>query len=287
MAIVNERHNATKPVQVDPKTGRPLPPSAVPPRAASPSLDLPPDNSGFFGSFFAPKNKKKMAAMDSPPPQLKASGTLSEKEANEVEVISKLLHCIVLIGGQQPLELLINSYFHITRRTMIDMVPKAIMLNLVQYVFVLSGFLHYPSVCHAECTWKAHQRWNAARAPGKYVPGQRNWRITQGKRLHYTKEEGMPADGWIVIESERDCQPGSVRDMSLLKRMTNWAKRYPEKKEHFLTRVHLSAPPSASPGFWYFSTGDWVTWMPTYSRRLPLFSFLLPLPIILSTNLRI
>ena len=30
-----------------------------------------------------------MAAMDSPPPQLKASGTLSEKEANEVEVISK------------------------------------------------------------------------------------------------------------------------------------------------------------------------------------------------------
>ena len=90
MAIVNER--TAKPVQVDPKTGRPLPP-AVPPRAASPSLDLPSDsNSGFFGSFFAPKNKKKMAAMDSPPPQLKASGTLSEKESNEVEVISKSLH---------------------------------------------------------------------------------------------------------------------------------------------------------------------------------------------------
>lgn len=91
MAIVNDRHNASKPTQVDPKTGRPLPPSAVPPRAASPSLDLPSDgSSGFFGSFFAPKNKKKMAAMDSPPPQLKASGTLSEKEANEVEVISTL-----------------------------------------------------------------------------------------------------------------------------------------------------------------------------------------------------
>ena len=57
-----------------------------------------------------------MAAMDSPPPQLKASGTLSEKEANEVEVI----------------KLLIQSYFGITRRTMIDMVPKAIMLTLVQ-----------------------------------------------------------------------------------------------------------------------------------------------------------
>ena len=91
MAIVNDRHNASKPVQVDPKTGKALPPS-VPPRAASPSLDFGNDSSsGFFGSFFAPKNKKKMAAMESPPPQLKASGTLSEKEGQEVEVISKSL----------------------------------------------------------------------------------------------------------------------------------------------------------------------------------------------------
>ena len=90
MAIVNDRHNAAKPTQVDPKTGRPLPPSAVPPRAASPSLDTPAEGgAGFFGSFFAPKNKKKMAAMDAPPPQLKASGTLSDKESQEVEVISR------------------------------------------------------------------------------------------------------------------------------------------------------------------------------------------------------
>ncbi|KAI4254745.1 MAG: hypothetical protein L6R42_007063 [Xanthoria sp. 1 TBL-2021] len=122
MAIVNDRHNAAKPTQVDPKTGKPLPASAIPPRSASP--DLPPDSgSGFFGSFFVSKNKKKMAAMDAPPPQLKASGTLSEKEAQEVEVI----------------KLLINSYFNITRRTMIDMVPKAIMLSLVQYDF---SFFH-------------------------------------------------------------------------------------------------------------------------------------------------
>ncbi|KAF2483244.1 Dynamin central region-domain-containing protein [Neohortaea acidophila] len=120
MAIVNEKHMASKPVQVDPKTGKPLPPSAVPPRSASPSLDvngMNGDGSGFFGSFFASKNKKKMAAMEAPPPTLKASGTLSEKETQEVDVI----------------KLLITSYYNIVRRTMIDMVPKAIMLNLVEH----------------------------------------------------------------------------------------------------------------------------------------------------------
>ena len=89
MAIVHERHNAAKPTQVDPKTGKPLPPS-VPPRAASPSLGLDGgEGGGFFGSFFASKNKKKMAAMEPPPATLKASGTLSEKEVQEVEVISR------------------------------------------------------------------------------------------------------------------------------------------------------------------------------------------------------
>ncbi|KAI9763785.1 MAG: vacuolar protein sorting-associated protein 1 [Geoglossum simile] len=118
MAIVNERHAQTKPTQVDPKTGKPLPPSAAATGRASPTLDALPDgNGGFFGSFFASKNKKKMAAMEPPPPSLKASGTLSEREGVEVEVI----------------KLLINSYYNIVRRTMIDMVPKAIMLNLVQF----------------------------------------------------------------------------------------------------------------------------------------------------------
>ncbi|KAF2629218.1 hypothetical protein BU25DRAFT_409126 [Macroventuria anomochaeta] len=116
MAIVHERHNSTKPQQVDPKTGKPLPPQ-VPPRSMSPSLGGSDESGGFFGSFFASKNKKKMAAMEPPPPTLKASGTLSEKEAQEVEVI----------------KLLITSYFNIVRRTMIDMVPKAIMLNLVSW----------------------------------------------------------------------------------------------------------------------------------------------------------
>ncbi|KAF4493388.1 vacuolar sorting 1 [Fusarium agapanthi] len=116
MAMVNERYNPSKPVQVDPKTGKPL---ASTPRAASPTVPDPDSagNSGFFGSFFAAKNKKKAAAMEAPPPTLKASGTLSERENIEVEVI----------------KLLISSYYNIVKRTMVDMVPKAVMLNLVQF----------------------------------------------------------------------------------------------------------------------------------------------------------
>ncbi|PKS05339.1 hypothetical protein jhhlp_008713 [Lomentospora prolificans] len=121
MAIVNERHNPTRAVQVDPKTGKPLANAPTPARAASPTTTDTnlggESNTGFFGSFFAAKNKKKAAAMEAPPPTLKASGTLSERENIEVEVI----------------KLLISSYYNIVKRTMIDMVPKAIMLTLVQF----------------------------------------------------------------------------------------------------------------------------------------------------------
>lgn len=75
--------------------------------------------------------------MEPPPPSLKASGTLSERENMEVEVISEYS----VPGANRrmltkSLELLISSYYNIVKRTMIDMVPKAIMLNLVQYVLV-------------------------------------------------------------------------------------------------------------------------------------------------------
>jgi dynamin 1-like protein len=135
MAIVNERHNPQKPVQVDPKTGKPLPVGSTPARAASPTVpDAGDSNSGFFGSFFAAKNKKKAAAMEPPPPTLKASGTLSEREGIEVEVISELPALLAKPDTRltQTTELLISSYYNIVKRTMIDMVPKAVMLNLVQ-----------------------------------------------------------------------------------------------------------------------------------------------------------
>ncbi|KAI9594920.1 Dynamin central region-domain-containing protein [Syncephalis fuscata] len=92
----------------------------------SPALNAFLDSSGdqsystasFFGSFFASGTKKKKGAvMEAPPSVLKASGNLSEREFVETEVI----------------KLLIQSYFNIVRRTMIDMVPKAIMLNLVAH----------------------------------------------------------------------------------------------------------------------------------------------------------
>lgn len=135
MAIINEQRNAARPVPLDPKTGKPIPLAQQQMPPTSQSLDNFAEGSGFFGSFFSSKNKKKMAAMEAPPSVLKASGTLSEREAIETDVI----------------KLLINSYFNIVKRTMIDMIPKSIMLTLVQYVSVSISELTFAEIVKMIC----------------------------------------------------------------------------------------------------------------------------------------
>ncbi|PPQ65318.1 hypothetical protein CVT24_011445 [Panaeolus cyanescens] len=75
----------------------------------------------FFGSFFSGKTaaakKKGAAAMEAPPPVIRPQAALSERETMETEVIKLLIH----------------SYFNIVKREMIDMVPKAITLTLVNF----------------------------------------------------------------------------------------------------------------------------------------------------------
>lgn len=115
MALVSERHAQP---QADPKKG------AQNPHAVNNDKDLNVEikDPGFFGSFFSggkasAKERQRHATMESPPPSLRASGQLTERETMEVEVI----------------RMLITSYFNIVKRTIIDMIPKATMLHLVTF----------------------------------------------------------------------------------------------------------------------------------------------------------
>ncbi|KAI9209699.1 Dynamin central region-domain-containing protein [Polychytrium aggregatum] len=117
LAIVSERLNPKPqpPPGADPKAVQRTSSPAIPARDPNADLINPPDQ-GFFGSFFNNK-KKKPGVLENPPPVLKASGNLSEREYMETEVI----------------KLLLQSYFNIVKRTAADIIPKSIMLNLVAY----------------------------------------------------------------------------------------------------------------------------------------------------------
>ncbi|KAK6462943.1 Dynamin central region-domain-containing protein [Scheffersomyces coipomensis] len=118
MTIVEEKFHPKPQVAVDPKTGKPLPPtqqSSPQPQQQQGANKAGEDANGFFGGFFSSKNKKRLQSMEAPPPVLRATGTMSERETMETEVI----------------KLLISSYFNIVKRTVADIVPKAIMLKLI------------------------------------------------------------------------------------------------------------------------------------------------------------
>lgn len=74
-------------------------------------------DSGWFGGIFGRKKGTSLEDSPSPPQVIRAQGQLNEREVLETEVI----------------KLLLNSYFAIVKRTLSDMVPKAIMFHLVQY----------------------------------------------------------------------------------------------------------------------------------------------------------
>ncbi|KAM9928123.1 hypothetical protein OXX80_010107 [Metschnikowia pulcherrima] len=112
MVIVEEKFHPKPQVAVDPKSGKPLPPSQQPTPAPPVTKE---EQNGFFGGFFSSKNKKRLQQMEAPPAVLRATGTMTEREQMETEVI----------------KLLISSYYSIVQRTVADLVPKAIMLKLI------------------------------------------------------------------------------------------------------------------------------------------------------------
>ncbi|KAJ3240236.1 vacuolar protein sorting-associated protein 1 [Chytriomyces hyalinus] len=98
-----------------------LPPgkNQQPPPPKDPQLELlkqGQEEKGFFGGIFSQKKTSKPGVLEAPPTVLKASATnMSERESLETETI----------------KVLILSYYNIVKRTIADVVPKSIMLNLV------------------------------------------------------------------------------------------------------------------------------------------------------------
>ncbi|KAF8520174.1 Dynamin central region-domain-containing protein [Hysterangium stoloniferum] len=122
MGIVTERLNANKPPPPsdNPKTGK-LAPGTIN-NNKDLDVEIRKEEPSFFGSFFSggkttAAKKKGPSTMEAPPAIIRPQAALSERETIETDVIKLLIH----------------SYFNIVKREMIDMVPKAISLTLVNH----------------------------------------------------------------------------------------------------------------------------------------------------------
>ncbi|TFY61217.1 hypothetical protein EVG20_g7139 [Dentipellis fragilis] len=121
MALVQDRLTANKPATPEPKSGKMLPGAVN--NNKDLDVDMKREEQSFFGSFFSrtekgqQSKKKGPQPMEAPPPIIRPQAALSERETIETEVIKLLIH----------------SYFNIVKREMIDMVPKAITLTLVNH----------------------------------------------------------------------------------------------------------------------------------------------------------
>ncbi|KAI0049869.1 hypothetical protein FA95DRAFT_1604029 [Auriscalpium vulgare] len=116
MAIVTERFQ--KPATPEPKSGKVT--AAQLNNNKDLEVDIKKEEPSFFGSFFSPAKggqpkKKGPQPIKTPPSVIRPQAALSDRETLETEVIKLLIH----------------SYYNIVKREMIDMVPKAITLTLV------------------------------------------------------------------------------------------------------------------------------------------------------------
>ncbi|KAJ8093081.1 vacuolar protein sorting-associated protein 1 [Marasmius tenuissimus] len=123
MSIVQDRLALNKPATPtpDPKSGK-LAPGAIN-NNRDLDVEAKKEEPSFFGSFFAgskatqKKKNPNAPVIEAPPPIIKPQAALNERETMETEVIKLLIH----------------SYFNIVKREMIDMVPKAITLTLINH----------------------------------------------------------------------------------------------------------------------------------------------------------
>ncbi|KAI0061990.1 hypothetical protein BV25DRAFT_1916294 [Artomyces pyxidatus] len=144
MAIVTERLQSTKPATPEPKPGKVT--AAQLNNNKDLDVDIKKEEPSFFGSFFSaakgqPKKKGPQpmeAVRDIPTTESDPTGTSSADNDFVSYQPPAVIRPQAAFNDREVLEtevikLLIHSYFNIVKREMIDMVPKAITLTLVNH----------------------------------------------------------------------------------------------------------------------------------------------------------